>query len=265
MARRLLHNPPTVDRLKSLMGYTGGENGLDVFLARNCLDVVVWHDDFLGDTVTGDATAPGVYEVTTGADGAIDILADQTNGVAEIRASDGNGADNEYCGVSLPELNWTADRHAWMAARLAIDAITTVKVEVGFTDVTTDAGAVNALATPTATADDCALWVFDTDDTAYWQCYGAKGATPATKIEDGLAPVAATFETLIVQLEDTSARFMRLDQYGNLTYTSAWMANAITATDKLCPWIFVQLRADTIDRNIQLDMLHVEQLRTTTE
>ena len=40
----------------------------------------------------------------TGVDGAINILADQENGVAEIRASDGNGADNEYAGISLPEL-----------------------------------------------------------------------------------------------------------------------------------------------------------------
>lgn len=265
MARRLIYHPPTKDRLAQVRGFTGGETGLEAFLNQSCLDVVVWHDDFLGDTIRGDATSPGVYEVITGVDGAINILADQTNGIAEIRASDGNGDDNEYCGVSLPELNWTGDRNAWMCVRLALDAITTVKVEVGFTDVTTDAGAVEILATPTATADDCALWVFDTDDTAYWQCYGSAAGTPATKIEPGIAPVAATFEYLIVQLHDTSAKFMRLDQYGNKTYESDWMASAITKTDKLCPWVFVQLRTGTIDRNIQLDMLHVEQLRTTTE
>jgi hypothetical protein len=260
-----MYHPPTKDRLAQLRGFTGGETGLESFLNQSCLDVVVWHDDFLGDLIRGSATSPGVYEKVTGVDGSIDILADQTNGIAEIRASDGNGADNEYCGISLPELNWTGDRNAWMAARIAIDAITTVKVEVGFTDVTTDAGAVDVLATPTTTAHDCALWCFDTDDTAYWQCVGSKNSTTPQKIEGGIAPTATTFETLIVQLHGDSAKFMRLDQYGNKTYESEWMAAAITAADKICPWIFVQLRAGTIDRNVSLDMLHVEQLRTTTE
>ncbi|MFA5401568.1 MAG: hypothetical protein WC359_14050 [Dehalococcoidia bacterium] len=252
----------TTEELKQARSYTGGLNGIRGFLDSGCLDVVRWHDDFLGDTIRGDATAPGLYEVVTGVDGAINILADQENGIAEIRASDGNGADNEYCGVSLPELAWSGDQYCWMVARVAVDAITTVKMEIGFTDVTTDAGAVATLATPTFTADDCALWVFDTDDTAYWQCAGCKATTAATKIEDGLAPVAGTFEYLGVALEDTSAKFFRLDANGRKTYESAWMADAITKTVQLVPWIFVQLRTGTIDRNISLDMLHVEQMRT---
>lgn len=252
----------TTEELNQARSYTGGLNGIRGFLDSNCLDVVVWHDDFLGDTIRGDATAPGLYEVVTGVDGAISILADQANGIAEIRASDGNGADNEYCGVSLPELAWKGDHYCWMVACIAVDNVATVKMEVGFTDVTTDAGAVGTLATPTVTADDCAVWVFDTDDTAYWQCVGAKAGTPATKIEPSIAPVAGTFEYLGVALEDTSAKFFRLDANGRKTYESPWMADAITKTDGLVPWVFVQLRTGTIDRNISLDMLHVEQMRT---
>ena len=235
----------------------GGRDGLYPFLEHNTWDVVHHFDDFLGDTVSG------TYETNTGDDGAINILADQTNGVAEIRASDGAGGDNEYAFISLPELNWTAQQNAVMACRLAIDTITTVKVEVGFTDVTTDNGAVNVLATPTGTADDCAVWVFDTDDTAYWQCFGNKAGTEATKIEDGLAPVAGTFETLIVALRDTNAKFLRLDANGNLTYESAWMTDAITAADKLVPWVGIQLRTGSIDRNLQVDYIDVRQRRTT--
>ena len=229
----------------------GGRDGLYPFLEHNTWDMVHYFDDFLGDEIRGSGATPGVYEVNTGSDGAINILADQTNGVAEIRASDGAGSDNEYCGIALPELGFTANRNA-------------VKVEVGFTDVTTDNGAVNVLATPNATASDSALWVFDTDDTAYWQNVGIKNGTVATKIEDGLAPVADTFETLIVALRDTNAKFLRLDANGNLTYESAWMTDAITAADKLSPWIFIQLRTGSIDRNLKVDFIDVRQRRTTS-
>ena len=249
---------------ENLKRVRGGRDGLYPFLENDTWDMVRYFDDFLGDEIRGSGATPGTYEVNTGSDGAITILADQTNGVAEIRASDGAGSDNEYCGIALPELNWTAEQNAVMACRLAIDTITTVKVEVGFTDVTTDNGAVNVLATPNATASDSALWVFDTDDTAYWQNVGIKNGTLPAKIEDGLAPTAGTFETLIVALRDTNAKFLRLDANGNLTYESAWMTDAITAADKLCPWIFIQLRTGSIDRNLQVDYIDVRQRRTTS-
>jgi len=242
----------------------GGRDGLYPFLEHNTWDVVHYFDDFLGDEIRGSGATPGTYELNTGDDGVLSVLADQTNGVAELSASTGAGGDNEYAFIALPELNWTGAQNAVMAVRLNIDAITTVKIEVGFTDVTTDNGAVNVLATPTGTADDCALWVFDTDDTAYWQCFGNKAGTEATKIEDGLAPVADTFETLIVALRDTNAKFLRLDANGNLTYESAWMTDAITAADKLVPWVGLQLRTGSIDRNLNIDYIDVRQRRTTS-
>ncbi len=248
----------------SLKRVRGGRDGLYPFLEHNTWDIVHYFDDFLGDEIRGSGATPGAYELNTGSDGVLSILADQTNGVAELSASTGAGADDEYAFIALPELNWTAQQNAVLAVRLNIDAITTVKIEVGFTDVTTDNGAVNVLATPTGTADDCAVWVFDTDDTAYWQCFGNKAGTEATKIEDGLAPVADTFETMVVALRDTNARFMRLDANGRLTYQSAWMTDAITAADKLVPWIGLQLRTGSIDRNLNIDFIDVRQRRSTS-
>jgi len=248
----------------SLKRVRGGRDGLYPFLEHNTWDIVHYFDDFLGDEIRGSGATPGAYELNTGSDGVLSILADQTNGVAELSASTGAGADDEYAFIALPELNWTAQQNAVLAVRLNIDAITTVKIEVGFTDVTTDNGAVNVLATPTGTADDCAVWVFDTDDTAYWQCFGNKAGTEATKIEDGLAPVADTFETMVVALRDTNARFMRLDANGRLTYQSAWMTDAITAADKLVPWIGLQLRTGAIDRNLNIDFIDVRQRRSTS-
>jgi hypothetical protein len=248
----------------SLKRVRGGRDGLYPFLEHNTWDIVHYFDDFLGDEIRGSGATPGTYELNTHTDGVLSILADQTNGVAELSCSTGAGANDEYTFISLPELAWTAEQNAVIAVRFKlVEAITNVKIEVGFTDVTTDNGAVNVLATPTGTADDCAVWVFDTDDTAYWQCFGNKAGTEATKIEDGLVPVANTFETMVVALRDTNARFMRLDANGRLTYQSAWMTDAITAADKLVPWIGLQVR-DALDKNLNIDFIDVRQRRSTS-
>lgn len=262
MAEPIIH-VPTIQHLKRARGNIGLAFPF-VALGIPPLNMVVWDDDFLGDTIRGDATSPGIYEVVTGVDGAINILADQKNGIAEIRASDGNGADNEYAGISLPELAFCGDNYCGMAVRLTVDNIATVKMEVGFTDVTTDAGMVNALATPTFTATNCCGWAFDTDDNAYWQAVGAKDGSAATKIEPEIAPVATTFEWLIVVIEGNNAKFYRLDENANQTYESGWMTDAIEGGTQVSPWIFVQLRAGTIDRNIQLDRLIVWGNRTSS-
>jgi len=242
----------------------GGRDGLYPFLEHNTWDVVHYFDDFIGDEMRGSGGVPGTYELNTGDDGTFTILADQTNGVAELSGSTGAGSSGEYAFIALPELNWTGAQNAVIAVRLkVVEAITTVKMEVGFTDVTTDNGAVNSLSGNTGTASDCAVWVFDTSDTAYWQCFGSKAGTPATKIEDGLAPVADTYETMIVALRETNAKFLRLDSNGNLTYESAWMPDAITAADKLVPWVGVQLRG-SVDRNLNIDFIDVRQRRTTS-
>ena len=242
----------------------GGRDGLYPFLEHNTWDVVHYFDDFLGDEMRGSGAAPGVYELNTGDDGTFTILADQVNGVAQLSASTGAGGTEEYGFIALPELNWSGAQNAVIAVRLSIDAVTAVKVEVGFTDVTTDNGAVNVLATPTGTADDCAVWVMDTDDGLNWQCFGNKAGTEATKIEPGFPPVAATYETLIVALRDDNAKFLRLDANGSLTFESSWMTAAITAADKLVPWVGVQVRSGTTDRHVNIDYIDVRQRRTAS-
>lgn len=261
MVEKLIHVPTTLQGLSAVRGNIGAAFPF-VALGIPPLDVVVFDDDFLGDTIRGDATAPGGYEVVTGSDGAIAILANQTNGVAEIRASDGAGAGDEYCGLSLPELSFLGDNYCGIAARITVDNIATVKMEVGFTDVTTDAGAIDVLDTPTKNADNCAVWIFDTTDTNFWQAAGFKTNSAATKIEPSIAPVATTFEWMIVVIEGDNAKFLRLDQHANLTYESNWMEDAIEGGTKICPWIFIQERTG-VDRNMQLDRLVVWGNRTT--
>jgi hypothetical protein len=236
----------------------GGRDKTYPFLENLTWDVVQYFDDFLGDEIRGSGATPGIYEIKTGVDGAINILANQPNGVAELRASNGAGSDNEYGGVSLPELAFTGNRDAVMAVRLAIDAITTVKVEVGFTDATDDVGAVNdKTADPqTFTANNAAVWILDTDHNVYWEGMGVKAGTAATTVEAAISPVAATFETLVVVLRDDNAKYIRLNSDGLKTYESDWQTSAITAASQVVPWVFVQLRAGA-DRNVSIDFIDV--------
>ena len=254
MSKDLIH-VPSFQKLSNVRGNIGRAFPF-MALGIPPLGIVVWDDHFLGDTLKGGATTNGAYEIVTGVDGTAAILADQTNGIMEIAASTGAGASGEYCGLSLPGLNFSGDNYCGMAVRFAIDNVATVKMEIGFTDVTTDAGFVNSLAGNTFTATNACGWVFDTSDTAYWQCVGTKAGTPATKIEPTTAPVGATFETMIVIIEGNNAKYYRLDANSNLTYESKWITSAIEGGTKICPWIFVQLRG-SVDRKISLDRLLV--------
>src|SRR3972149_4320608 len=94
----------------------GGRDGLYPFLEHDTWDITKWFDDFVGDTVMGDATSPGMYEIVTGVDGAIAILANTENGVADLQASAGIGAEAGYLGFSVPELAFTGERNAVFAA-----------------------------------------------------------------------------------------------------------------------------------------------------
>ena len=249
------------DRLKRVRG---GRDGLYPFLEHNTWDIVHWFDDFLGDEIQGSGATPGLYEVVTGVDGALAILANQENGVAELSASVGAGAGDEYCGLSLPELAWTGERNAVIAVRVNLDAVTNVKLEIGFTDVTTDVGVIDVLATPTLVnaGTDAAIWIIDTTDTLNWQIVATQAGTLTAKTEPGVAPVAGTFETMIVALHGTNAKFMRLNAAGGEVYRSDWVTSAITAADALVPWIFIQERTG-VDRNARIDFIDVRARRTT--
>lgn len=250
----------------------GGRDGLYPFLENLTYDVVQWFDDFLGDEMRGSGAAPGAYEIVTGVDGTFNILADQENGVGQLAASTGVGADAEYCGLSLPELAFTANRNPVIAVRMQLDGITTVKGEIGFTDVTTDAGAVNVHSTPSFNAEDAAVWSFDTTDSGTgWEGLAVNSTTGQTTITPAVSttPVAATYETMVVALrEDDSTnneaavRFLRLDANNRLTYDSGWNAEYISSNVALVPWVFVQLRG-AVDRNINIDFIDVRARRTT--
>lgn len=72
------------------------------------------------------------------------------------------GSDTAGQGLGL---NWSGDRGFYMIARCKLATrITDVKFEIGMTDAVNDDGAVAVKSTPTFTATDCALFVYDTTD-----------------------------------------------------------------------------------------------------
>ena len=226
------------------------------FLEFNTLDQVVVFDDFLGDVLdvewrtadTGSGSSADAVK-SAGANGTIVMVT--------------GTADNGYSALSK-ELTFQGQLNCVMAARIKVDDIAAVKIEVGFTDAHDDAGAVNTLATYSTTATDWVGWIFDTDDTAYWQATGVDTNTEATKIEPSIAPVAATYETLIVALEDTTAHFYRLDANGYQTYKSAPMTGACTKDVSLTPWVFVQSRESSDSKTLTVDYIKAWQRRTAS-
>ena len=252
MARNPVQHVPSRQNLRNTLGLAR-EFG---FLEFNTLDQVVMFDDFLGDVLdvewrtadTGSGSSADAV-ISAGANGTIVMVT--------------GTADNGYSALSR-ELNFQGQLNCVMAARIKVDDIAAVKIEVGFTDAHDDAGAVDTLATYATTATDWVGWIFDTDDTAYWQATGVDTNTEATKIEDSLAPVAATYETLIVALEDTTAHFYRLDANGYQTYRSAPMTGACTKDVSLTPWVFVQSREASDSKTLTVDYVKAWQRRTVS-
>ena len=241
---------PSRQNLRNTMGLAR-EFGFAEF---NTLDQVVVFDDFLGDVLdvewrtadTGSGSSADAV-ISAGANGTIVMVT--------------GTADNGYSALSR-ELNFQGQLNCVMAARIKVDDIAAVKMEIGFTDAHDDAGAVNTMATYATTATDWVGWVFDTDDTAYWQATGVDTNTEATKIEPSIAPVAATYETLIVALEDTTAHFYRLDANGYQTYRSAPMTGACSKDVSLTPWVFVQSRESSDSKTLTVDYVKAWQRRT---
>ena len=145
--------------LRRVMGYSR----LYPFIEQHSLNVVQMlpgGDDFLGDTLRTD-----IYTVSNGggASAASPVINDNSlNGICDFVT--GTAGDSTASSELSSGLAFRGDRSCVMVALLAVDVITSVKIEVGFTDVNNDPGAVNVKATPTFNATDCALWVFDTND-----------------------------------------------------------------------------------------------------
>jgi hypothetical protein len=124
-------------------------------------EYVAFFDDHTG-TRTGTWPAGTPYAATVGTGTEVIGLTQAVGGVMTLTtgATDGNTAGQGF------GLNWSGDRGFYFIARCKVDRITLMKFEIGMTDAVDDDGAVAVKATPTFTATDCALIVFDRTDDA---------------------------------------------------------------------------------------------------
>lgn len=255
---------PNRSQLKKLFG---GRSWLYQFQELNTFDTcALWKDDF-----TADEDSNQMGSITNGTSAAVTgSVASTANGICRLTTGTD---DNGYVGIfpgsdaSLQNACAVGNNSPVIWVRLKVSAATTLKIEVGFTDADDDTGAVNVLATPSTTADDYAVWCYDTDDTGglYWQGVSCvAGGTPA-KVEPGLWLPTTAYEWMGVAIQGGAVKFMHADRYGNVNYESAWQAAAITADDALVPWIFVQNRAVSASRTVDIDYVLAYQRREATD
>ena len=233
-------------------------NLLRELLERDSFDMVHERYDFVADTAGTDDSETHRFLLNTGDDGTFGIESvDTQNGVAILAASTGAGSSGERGSISQG-LMCKGNQNPVLAVRFANNGTATRKMEIGFTDVGTDAGAVNDLSANTMTAANAAILVRDTSDTNLWQLVGAKAGTPPTKIEPTSSELAAfaadTYYTAVVAIKDSSARFVMCNANGHELYDSGWHADFITSTTAITPWICNQLRG-SVDSHMSIDFI----------
>ena len=260
--------------LRRVMGYSR----LYPFIEQHSLNVVQMlpgGDDFMGDTLRTD-----IYTVANGGGASAAspvITADSLNGICDFVT--GTAGDSTASSELSTGLAFRGDRSCVLVALLAVDVITGVKIEVGFTDVATDPGAVNVKATPTFNATDCALWVLDTNDNSNWEGLAANNGdtSPMATVEAGISPTAATNEWLMVELLRTDSAnsqcaviFRRFTEAGQMTFGPEIGSSAIggqadpqgpNSNVLLTPWVYVEARNST-SKTLSLDYWNAWQYRT---
>ena len=113
-----------------------------------------------------------------------------------------------------------------------VDTIATYKFEVGFTDATDNEGAVAVKTTPTATAADAAVVIFDTDDTTNVSLdMVTVGGTDAVNLTVGTPNVTVAINTYYNIM-------IALDEHKTCRY---WIDNVYQGSTALGPDVTVPL------------------------
>jgi hypothetical protein len=213
---------------------------------------VILHDHFLADHSEQD----WVEEETNGG------TATQTaaNGGTVVLAA-GATADDD-CIEFSHAAQWSGSKNCVMEARVHMDAITAIGVNIGWADADMSTNdqicyELTGVALTDARVTDGAAFVFDTDGTTnVWYCCAVKAdaeGTPATftgKTNGATtAPVASTYATFRVALNtDGDATF-----YYNGECVGH-QATAVTAATLQCPYVGLIARENAA-KNVTIDRI----------
>lgn len=217
-------------------------------------------DDFEGAALSSSWGHP-----TKGSDGAtadFAILAD-VNGKIRGTTGAGAGATMAVNGIMLyRSLGWKANQGGLsFEARIQTSAITTISYFVGFTDqVSTLTAPITSAAsvdTITTNASNAVGFMFDTSMTTknLW-LVGVAADVDATAQNSAIAPVAATYITLRVELTTAGVASFFIN---NVAVGTA-MSGAVTATTALTPCVSVFTRAAG-SATMDVDYINVQALR----
>ncbi|MER9912801.1 hypothetical protein NKJ71_19435 [Mesorhizobium sp. M0050] len=217
-----------------------------------------FYDDFLAAAI--EARLSSTAGSGTG-NAAATTVAGAMNGTVTMKSASDSGT-NAANGTSLTfdQLNWKANQGGCIfEARLQVDVITNCYMFVGFSDtISTTVECPTSLSgtTPASDATDAAGFVFDTAATnAKWHLSGVKSDVDAAVVNSNNAPVAATYQTLRVELDAAGG----VAGYINGAFIG-YIANALTATVGLTPCIVISNRSAT-QKIMTLDYIAVEQNR----
>lgn len=220
-------------------GYPAG--ALADLLAPMGFDLVTHDFVFLGDTIPAE-----IVTATNGTSAALTPTATTSRGLGLVTGTDDNG----YAGMGT-SLAFNGDRGVLAEFLLQMPAtITTMKIEAGLTDALNDAGAVNVKATPTATATDFGVLVYDTDDDTNLAAVSAKGGTVVGS-QDLVALAGSDILYLAVRaLGDNVEFFYQKNGMRNPVKVGHGGGAGIEGGSALTPWVFAQARASTASRTL---------------
>jgi hypothetical protein len=194
-------------------------------------------DDFIGDTLDTN-----LYVATITSAGTAAITAQQVDGTVQL-TTDGTDED---AGLLCSGLIWKPSNGILrMEARVKYSVISTLRGFVGFSDATTETDLLPlsiAGTTWTTTADTAIGFAFSSAaTTAYWTAMWTDGGSDCTspaiasRIFTGCAPVADTYQTFIIELQDQgsgyspTAEMSIVDNNGTI-YSKKFTTNLTRAT-----------------------------------
>lgn len=207
--------------------YKAMQNLYDVFNPENNVVMYVPMGDLIPDE--------WVAAATNGTSAAVSV------GSGLLTCTTGTD-DDGYAGQAYGLL-WTGDRGYASEFVFAPGAtITTIKFEVGMTDAVADAGAVATKATPTGTADDFVVLVYDTDDNTELDIiYELDNGGPAVSAENVATVAGSTY---------LKAGFRAYGDNVGVTINGVTYTASCQGGDPVTPWVFAQARAATASRTL---------------
>lgn len=225
-------------------------------------------DDFLGSTLNSD-----LWVATASTNGTAAITDVEIDGTVQIDADATDGDAAQLAG----NLNWRVqDGSLRMETRVKFTPVTTLRFNIGFSDATSETDTIpikRSTTTWDSTATDFIGFTFDTDAsndyiTAFWVDDGADTGTAIGTLEfAGLAPVANTYYTYIVELQDAGsgnqvyATLSILDNSGKIYQKE--FASTIDRDAVLLPYIGIENATGAV-HEATIDYLDVTKSRAVS-